>query len=188
MPRITALEPDPRRPGALRLAVDGKVFCTVHEDAPVRGLAVGAEWDEPRQAHAGQAADEEGAWRAALRALERRSFAVAELRRRLQQKGHPPAAVDYAVGRAQAAGLVDDAAFARRFVESRAARGRGPSRLRRDLQVLGVDRRHIEAALTRAHGKIEGPGGVAELLAINPHTLRARMRRLGVDWRRHRSR
>ena len=46
--------------------------------------------------------------------------------------------------------------------------------------------RHIEAALARTHGKIEGPGGAAALLEINPHTLRARMRRLGVDWRRHR--
>jgi transcriptional regulator with GAF, ATPase, and Fis domain len=47
--------------------------------------------------------------------------------------------------------------------------------------------RHIEAALVRTRGKIEGPGGAAALLEINPHTLRARMRRLGVDWRRHRS-
>jgi hydrogenase-4 transcriptional activator len=47
--------------------------------------------------------------------------------------------------------------------------------------------RHIEAALARTRGKIEGPGGAAALLAINPHTLRARMRKLGVDWRRHRS-
>jgi DNA-binding NtrC family response regulator len=46
--------------------------------------------------------------------------------------------------------------------------------------------RHIEAALARTRGKIEGPGGAAALLEINPHTLRARMRRLGVDWRRHR--
>ncbi len=46
--------------------------------------------------------------------------------------------------------------------------------------------RHIEAALARTRGKIEGPGGAAELLDINPHTLRARMRRLGVDRRRHR--
>ena len=55
---------------------------------------------------------------------------------------------------------------------------------------LSLDRamaRHIEAALARAHGKIEGPGGAAALLDINPHTLRARMRRLAVDWRRHRS-
>jgi transcriptional regulator with GAF, ATPase, and Fis domain len=47
--------------------------------------------------------------------------------------------------------------------------------------------RHIEAALARARGKIEGPGGAAALLDINPHTLRARMRKLGVDWRRHRT-
>lgn len=43
-------------------------------------------------------------------------------------------------------------------------------------------RRHIKAALKRAHGRIEGPRGVAALLEINPHTLRARMRKLGIDW------
>ncbi|MBI4717119.1 MAG: sigma 54-interacting transcriptional regulator [Planctomycetes bacterium] len=46
--------------------------------------------------------------------------------------------------------------------------------------------RHIEAALLRARGRIEGRGGAAELLGINPHTLRARMRKLGVDWKRFR--
>ncbi len=46
--------------------------------------------------------------------------------------------------------------------------------------------RHIEAALVRARGKIEGKGGAAELLGVNPHTLRARMRRLALDWRRFR--
>jgi transcriptional regulator with GAF, ATPase, and Fis domain len=45
---------------------------------------------------------------------------------------------------------------------------------------------HIEAALTRTRGRIEGRGGAAELLDINPHTLRARMRKLGLDWRRFR--
>ena len=45
---------------------------------------------------------------------------------------------------------------------------------------------HIEAALARARGRIEGEGGAAELLGINPHTLRARMRKLGVDWRQFR--
>ena len=46
--------------------------------------------------------------------------------------------------------------------------------------------RHIEAALERARGKIEGPGGAAALLDINPHTLRARMRKLGVAWSQYR--
>lgn len=45
---------------------------------------------------------------------------------------------------------------------------------------------HIEAALVRTRGRIEGPDGAARLLDINPHTLRARMRKLGVDWQRFR--
>jgi transcriptional regulator with GAF, ATPase, and Fis domain len=47
-------------------------------------------------------------------------------------------------------------------------------------------RRHIELALARTHGRVEGRGGAAGLLDINPHTLRARMRKLGIDWKRFR--
>jgi DNA-binding NtrC family response regulator len=47
--------------------------------------------------------------------------------------------------------------------------------------------RHIEAALARTRGRIDGPGGAAALLGINPHTLRARMRKLRVEWRRFRT-
>jgi transcriptional regulator with GAF, ATPase, and Fis domain len=43
-------------------------------------------------------------------------------------------------------------------------------------------RRHIEASLRATHGRIEGDNGAARLLAINPHTLRARMRKLRIDW------
>jgi transcriptional regulator with GAF, ATPase, and Fis domain len=46
-----------------------------------------------------------------------------------------------------------------------------------------VVRRHIEGALQATHGRIEGPHGAARLLRINPHTLRARMRKLRINWR-----
>ena len=46
---------------------------------------------------------------------------------------------------------------------------------------------HIKLALAQARGRIEGRDGAAALLDINPHTLRARMRRLGIDWHRFRS-
>jgi DNA-binding NtrC family response regulator len=46
--------------------------------------------------------------------------------------------------------------------------------------------RHIQAALALTRGRIEGPQGAAKLLDINPHTLRARMRGLGIDWARFR--
>jgi hydrogenase-4 transcriptional activator len=46
--------------------------------------------------------------------------------------------------------------------------------------------RHIEAALAVTHGRIEGRQGAAAMLRINPHTLRAKMRKLGIDWARFR--
>jgi hydrogenase-4 transcriptional activator len=45
---------------------------------------------------------------------------------------------------------------------------------------------HIRRALAATRGRVEGPGGAAALLGINPHTLRARMRKLGVEWSRFR--
>jgi hydrogenase-4 transcriptional activator len=47
-------------------------------------------------------------------------------------------------------------------------------------------REYIERALLATHGRIEGRGGAADLLGINPHTLRARMRKLGINWSRYR--
>jgi hydrogenase-4 transcriptional activator len=49
-----------------------------------------------------------------------------------------------------------------------------------------VARAHIEAALRVTGGRIEGKDGIARLLGVNPHTLRARMRKLGIDWSRFR--
>ena len=49
-----------------------------------------------------------------------------------------------------------------------------------------VIRRHIETALRATHGRVEGPLGAARLLRVNPHTLRARMRKLAIDTRRFR--
>jgi transcriptional regulator with GAF, ATPase, and Fis domain len=46
---------------------------------------------------------------------------------------------------------------------------------------------HIKKALTRSRGRIEGSDGAAALLGINPHTLRARMRKLGIDWSKFRN-
>ena len=47
-------------------------------------------------------------------------------------------------------------------------------------------RDHIERALVRARGKIEGEGGAARLLGVHANTLRSRMHKLGVQWERFR--
>jgi regulatory protein len=95
-----------------------------------------------------QAADEEGAIRAALRMLERRAHSRVELGRKLRSKGHGDQAVDAALGRLDALGLIDDAAFATAYVSARAGRGRGAARLRRDLGALGVAEPIIKRALS----------------------------------------
>ncbi len=43
-------------------------------------------------------------------------------------------------------------------------------------------KKHIHRALEATRGRIEGRNGAANLLSINPHTLRAKMRKLSVDW------
>ena len=51
-----------------------------------------------------------------------------------------------------------------------------------------MERRHIEHALRRTEGKIYGEGGCAELLGLNPNTLRSRMQKHGLGGARdHRS-
>ncbi|MBT4263685.1 MAG: sigma 54-interacting transcriptional regulator [Deltaproteobacteria bacterium] len=47
-----------------------------------------------------------------------------------------------------------------------------------------IMKKHIENALEAAGGKVEGKGGAAELLSINPRTLRHRMRKIGVSFGR----
>lgn len=44
---------------------------------------------------------------------------------------------------------------------------------------------HIQRTLNFTRGKITGPGGAAELLAVNPNTLRGKMDKLGIPYKRN---
>ena len=43
---------------------------------------------------------------------------------------------------------------------------------------------HIQTVLDRAEGRIHGNGGAAEVLGINPSTLRSKMKKLGIPYGR----
>ena len=45
--------------------------------------------------------------------------------------------------------------------------------------------RHLRRVLGMTDGKIHGPGGAGELLGMNPNTLRYRMKKLGIPFRKH---
>ncbi len=54
------------------------------------------------------------------------------------------------------------------------------------LDLDGVIASHIRRVLEMAGGKIHGPGGAGERLGVNPNTLRYRMRKLGIPFRKQR--
>ncbi|MGD9603717.1 MAG: hypothetical protein AB7O21_20815 [Gammaproteobacteria bacterium] len=63
----------------------------------------------------------------------------------------------------------------------------GPAELRPGPSGPSLDlamRAHIESALRQTRGRVSGPRGAAVMLAVNANTLRARMRKLGIEPRR----
>ena len=145
---LTGLAPDPRRPDYRLVEVDRGRFASLPA-AALAGLdlAVGREIGPLVLERLQELADLEAAHRAALRALARRAHARFDLRRRLLQRQHPAAAVDGALDRLTAVGLLDDLRFAIDYAAAKARRGRGPARLVRDLQAQGIERRVAEDAV-----------------------------------------
>jgi transcriptional regulator with GAF, ATPase, and Fis domain len=54
-----------------------------------------------------------------------------------------------------------------------------------DLNLERVIVSQIQKALVKAKGKVDGEGGAAQLLGINPRTLRHRMRKLKIPFGRN---
>ena len=148
MPVVTGLAPDPRHPGYCLVEVDRGRFASLPAEtvAPLR-LEIGQGLSDSVLQRLQAAADQEAAGRAALRALSRRSYARFDLQRRLVRKQHPPVAVERALDRLATQGLLDDRQYAEHFAATRAARGRGPTRLVSDLVRQGVDRRLAQEAV-----------------------------------------
>jgi regulatory protein len=97
---------------------------------------------------------------AALRFLEPRRRSVGEVRRRLTGAGYRAELVESAIERLTGLGILDDAEFARAWVESRdRARPRGERALRRELQVKGVERTAVDEAMEERHAE---PGGTED--------------------------
>jgi regulatory protein len=145
---LTAIAPDPRRPGYRLVEVDRGRFASLPADAlETAGVRVGDALSPRILELLHELADVEAAYRAGLKALVARGRARGDLERRLVRKQHPAGAVRQALERMAAQGLLDDAKFAREYVARQAARGRGPARLVGDLLGQGIDRRMAETAV-----------------------------------------
>lgn len=115
--------------------------------------------EHPAAARARRAAVDDPAvvLEAALRFLEPRARSVAEVRRRLVGNGYRADLVDAAIERLLDLGMLDDAAFARHWVESRdRARPRGRLGLTGELRRLGIDPATIAAILDEREADAAG--------------------------------
>lgn len=88
--------------------------------------------------------------RAAMNLLARREYARTELIRRLEGRGLPAELVAAVTDDLVAENLLSDARFAESFIASRAARGQGPMRIRRELEERGVSGDLIDIAFDEA--------------------------------------
>lgn len=115
--------------------------------------------------------------------LSRRAWTRADLTRRLCRRGATPEVAAEVAADLVARGHLDDAAFARHWVETRAARGYGAARLRAELRQRGVAQRLIDAAIGALgpSGALAGARAVAErrlpaLRGLEPQRAAARLR------------
>ena len=117
-----------------------------------------------RRAARGDITDPTIVMEAAAAFLAVRPRSVGETKRRLRHLGYPYALVDQVVDRLVEMGYLDDASFARAWIESRdRARPRGENALRRELALKGVPRDLVDEAL--ADRQDQSPETAADLQA-----------------------
>ena len=139
--KITALRAQAKDPQRVNVFVDGEFALGVSLTTITKtGLHVGKQLSAEEFAKLEQTESGDKAYLAALRFLEARPRSIAEVRARLGRKDFAPEAIDAAIARLADLELLDDAAFARYWVENRQAyRPRGAGALRDELRRKGID-------------------------------------------------
>jgi regulatory protein len=147
--RITDIQQQQRNPERVNVFLDGAfAFAISREDAMMHGLRIGRELtvDEVGEFRAHDLVSK--ATESALRLLAVRPRAEQELRDRLKRKEYEPATIDLAIERVRNWGYLDDADFARRWVDNRLEyRPRSKRMLELELRQKGVDRETIETTM-----------------------------------------
>ncbi len=144
---ITRLVARPHQPDRVEVHVDGR-YAFVLADVEAAQLRVGQVLSEAEWAELRQKAAETRAFDRAVRLLGLRPRSRFEIESRLRREGLGAAAIGAALARLERLGYLDDAAFARWWVENRMRFSpRGRQALYQELRQKGVARPLIEAAL-----------------------------------------
>lgn len=149
---VTAIRPTRRNPNRLSVFLDGEfAFALAADTIAKAGLEIGDRVEGTR-AEKLLAADETArATDAALAFLAYRPRSEREVRDRLRRAGFGPESIDQVIVRLSEWRYLDDADFARRWVESRTGeKPRGRRLLQQELWKKGVDRETAREAIDDA--------------------------------------
>jgi regulatory protein len=184
---ITSITEHPRRKGRYVVDVDGREAAVLTaETLSTLGARVGAALGEAQLEALRQASAEVAVLDRALNLLAHRARSARELRRRLLQKGEPPALIDAALERLERMGLIDDAEYARQVARSKVmAQGASKRRVRQELFKRGVASELADAAIEEVYeDEAVDPGEIVERAArkrlqalggLDPETRRRRL-------------
>ncbi len=134
--------------GGYRVTVnDGDVFHLSFADFQALPLSEGQplDWEQYRRDLLLRQYPE--ALQRAVAALAARTRSRAEIERALTRKGYLPDTVEMVLYKLEKESLLDDAAFARAWARSRAAKSMGRARIAQELRVKGVEGTVADAAL-----------------------------------------
>ncbi len=152
---VTRLAGQQRNPERVSVFIDGAFAFGVHADLVVEfGLCKGQALSVEQQRRLVEADRARAALRTALDYLGYRARTEHEIRQKLLRSEFDEAVAARTVARLHELGYLDDAAYARAYVEARfRSRGYGPQRLRTELLRRGVAPPLIEAVLDGALGQ-----------------------------------
>lgn len=145
--KVTGLTPQKRRKDRVNVFLDGE-FAFGLQEATAVGLFVGQDLTESDIDALKQADSVEWAKQVSYRLLSLRPRSTEEIRRHLRKKQVEDAIIDRVIDRLQNLNLLDDAAFARFWVEQRETfKPRSRRALQYELSQKGLSRQIIEQAV-----------------------------------------
>ncbi|MGQ9678596.1 MAG: RecX family transcriptional regulator [bacterium] len=155
--KITGLKPQKRSKKRVSVFVDGEfAFSLDRETVKAFRLREGGRVDARLLEEAVLTEQRGKCQEYALLLFSYRARSEKELRQRLEKKGWTPAVIEEVIKNLKKTGLVDDEKLARRFVHDRITVGhKGKSRVKAELNRLGIAKEKIEQALKEAPDETE---------------------------------
>lgn len=146
---ISSVQEQVKQKGRYSIFVDGKYAFSLSAGALLDAkLVVGQELSEVELREYKQLSADDKAYGLALAYVARRMRSEGELQDYFRRKGYAPALAGDIMGRLRAAGFVDDAEFARRWVENRRQlKSSSAKRLRLELRQKKISPEIVEEVL-----------------------------------------